>query len=77
MYSRIMEGIMVLFEDKLIEHYTMLIVIISFSLFLVIILYFMLYFQKNQMTENDVVKNIAVKYKLGSQEEKVFLDKRP
>ena len=72
MYSRIMEGLMVLFEDKLIENYTMLIVIISLDLFIVIVLYFMLYFENNQMTETDAVKNIAVKYKLGTQEEKVL-----
>lgn len=72
MYSRIMEGLMVLFEDKLIEHYTLLVVVISFFLSLVIVLYFLLYFQNNKMSENDAVKNISVKYKLGSQEEKVL-----
>ena len=63
---------MVLFEDKLIEHYTLLVVVITFSLSLVIVLYFLLYFQSNKMSENDAVKNIAVKYKLGTQEEKVL-----
>ena len=72
MYSRIMEGLMVLFEDKLIEHYILLVVIITIVLSLVIILYFLLYFQSNKMSENDAVKNIAVKYKLGTQEEKVL-----
>lgn len=72
MYSRIMEGLMVLFEDNLIEHYTLLVVIITFFLSVVIILYFLLYFQSNKMSENDAVKNIAVKYKLGTQEEKVL-----
>ena len=72
MYSRIMEGLMVLFEDKLISNYTMLIIAIMISLSLVIVLYFLLYFQNNKMSENDALKNIAVKYKLGSQEEKVL-----
>ena len=72
MYSRIMEGLMVLFEDKLIEHYTLLIVVISITLSFVIILYFLFYFQKNKMSENDAIKSIAIKYKLGIQEEKVF-----
>jgi len=72
MYSRIMEGLMVLFEDKLINHYTILIIVITSSLSLVIVLYFLLYFQNNKMTENDAVKNISVKYKLGTQEEKVL-----
>lgn len=72
MYSRIMEGIMVFFEDSIIDNYTMLIIVISASLSLVIILYFLLYFQNNKMSENDAVKNISVKYKLGAQEEKVL-----
>lgn len=72
MYSRIMEGLMVLFEDQLIEHYTLLVVVITILLSLVIVLYFLLYFQNNKMSENDAVKNIAVKYRLGSQEEKVL-----
>ena len=72
MYSRIMEGIMVLFEDSLIENYTMLIIVIAISLSLVIVLYFLLYFQSTKMTESDAVRSIAVKYKLGNQEEKVL-----
>ena len=72
MYSRIMEGLMVLFEDKLIDHYTLLIVVISVLLSIVIILYFLLYFQNNKMTENEAVRNISIKYKLGIQEEKIL-----
>ena len=63
---------MVLFEDNLIEHYTLLMVVISGLLSVVIILYFLLYFQNSKMTENDAVKNISIKYKLGIQEEKVL-----
>ena len=72
MYSRIMEGLMVLFEDNLIKHYTLLVVVITIFLSLVIVLYFLLYFQNSKMSENDTVKNISVKYKLGTQEEKVL-----
>ena len=72
MYSRIMEGIMVLFEDYLINNYTLLIIIIMVLLSVVIILYFLLYFQYNKMNENDAVRNISIKYKLGIQEEKVL-----
>ena len=72
MYSRIMEGLMVLFEDKLIANYTLLIVVITVLLSLVIILYFLLYFQHNKMTENEALKSIALEYKLSSQEEKVL-----
>ncbi len=72
MYSRIMEGLMVLFEDKLINHFTLLIVVISIALSLVIVLYFLLYYQHKNISENDALKSISVKYKLGTQEEKVL-----
>ena len=72
MYSRLMEGIMVLFEDKLLANYTILIVVISLALSLVIILFFLLYFEKKQITENDALKTISLKYKLSTQEEKVL-----
>ena len=72
MYSRIMEGLMVLFEDKLISNYTLLVVVITIFLSIVIVLYFLLYFQNNKISENDAIKNIAIKYKLGNQEEKVL-----
>ncbi len=72
MYSRIMEALMVLFEDKLINNYIVLIIVISIALSLVIILYFLLYFQNNKVSENDIIKELSIKYKLSSQEEKVL-----
>ena len=72
MYSRIMEGLMVLFEEKLLANYTTLIIVISLVLSMVIVLYFLLYFEKNKISENDALKNISLKYKLSSQEEKVL-----
>jgi len=72
MYSRIMEGLMVLFEDKLIEHYTLLVVVIAILLSIVIVLYFLLYLDNKKMSENNAVKSISIKYKLGTQEEKVL-----
>lgn len=72
MYSRIMEGLMVLFEDKLIEHYTLLIVVITIVLSIVIVLYFLLYYQNNNISEDDTIKNISIKYNLSLQEEKVL-----
>ena len=72
MYSRIMEGLMVLFEDRLLENYTILILVISIVLSIVIILYFMLYYQNSNVSENDTLKSIAIKYKLSLQEEKVL-----
>ncbi len=72
MYSRIMEGLMTLFEDKLIENYTVLIVVISIVLSLVIVLYFLLYFKNKQDNENSIIKSFSVKYNLSVQEEKVL-----
>ena len=72
MYSRLMEALMVLFEDHLINNYTLLIVIISIVLSLVIILYFLLYFKNIKTDENNIVKELSIKYKLSSQEEKVL-----
>ena len=72
MYSRIMEGLMILFENELINNYTILIIVISILLSIVIILYFLLYFQNNKTTEDDAIKKIVIKYKLSIQEEKVL-----
>ncbi len=72
MFSRIMEALMVLFEDKLIANYTILIIVITIFLSLVIILYFLLYFKNTKSDENNVIKELSIKYKLSSQEEKVL-----
>lgn len=72
MYSRIVEGLLVLFEDYLIEHFTFLIIVISIFLALVIVLYFLLYYQDSKDSEDDSIKKISIKYGLGSQEEKVL-----
>ena len=72
MYSRIMEALMVLFEDKVLNNYMILIIVISIVLSLVIVLYFLLYFQKTKNNSDDVIKELSIKYKLSSQEEKVL-----
>ena len=72
MYSRIMEGIMVFFEDQLINDYTILIIVITIVLSFVIVLYFFLYFQNNKLSEDDMIKSFVIKYNLSSQEEKVL-----
>ena len=72
MYSRIMEGLLVLFEDKLLSHYLLLIIVIAIALSIVIVLYFLLYFQNTNTNENDKIKEISSKYHLGVQEEKVL-----
>ena len=72
MYSRIMEGILTLVEDKILTNYTSLIVTISIALSVLIFLFLLLYFQNQKVTENDTVKQLAIKYKLSTQEEKVL-----
>ena len=73
MYSRLMEGILVLFEDYLIKNYTLLIIVIMISLSLVIVLYFLLYFESSTSDENDTIKKIVIDYKLSAQEERVLI----
>lgn len=70
MYSRIMEGLMVLFEDQLINNFTLLIIITCIMLSIVITLFLTIYFSNN--TNDDMIKNISVKYKLSNQEEKIL-----
>lgn len=72
MFSRIMEALMVLFEDYLINNYTILIVVISIVLSIVIILYFFLYFQNKKLSSDDIIHELSIKYKLSIQEEKVL-----
>ena len=73
MYSRIMEGIMVLFEDSLLENYTLLIIVISIMLSIVIILYFLMYYNKDEDTVDVKIKDVVIKFGLSNQEEKVLL----
>ena len=73
MLSRFMEGILVLFEDQLINNYLLLIIIISILLAFVMILCFTIYFDKDKETLEDKIKQIVVKYQLSNQEEKVLM----
>lgn len=72
MYSRMMEGLMVLFEDELLQNHIVLIIVISIVLSFVILLYFFLYFEHKKTTNVDIVKELAIKYHLSLQEEKVL-----
>ena len=72
MYSRIMEGILTLVEDKILTNYTSLIITMSIALSVLMFLFLLLYFQNQKVTENDTVKQLAIKYKLSTQEEKVL-----
>ncbi|MBQ6547310.1 MAG: helix-turn-helix transcriptional regulator [Bacilli bacterium] len=72
MYSRIMEGILTLVENRLLKNYTALIITISISLAILIFLFLLLYFQTQKLTESDMIKALSIKYKLTNQEEKVL-----
>ncbi len=71
MYSRIMEGIMVLFEDYLIANNLLLLIVNVIILSIVIIIFFFMYFKKSESKVN-VIDEIIVKYGLSRQEDKVL-----
>ena len=72
MYSRIMEGILVVFQKDLIRNSTLLIVIETLMLCIVLWVYFLYYLKNNRLTSNDRLKEMVLKYKLSNQEEKVL-----
>lgn len=67
-----MEGLFVLFEKKLINNYTVLIVLETIMLCIVLWVYILYYLKTNQTTANDKFKEIVNKYNLTPQEEKVL-----
>ena len=73
MLSRIMEGLLILFEDQLINNYLLLIIIISTLLAFILVLYFTMFINKHNETTGDRIKQIVVKYQLSNQEEKVLM----
>lgn len=72
MFSRIMEGILVLFQKELIKNPTLLIVIETIMLCIVLWVYLLYYLKNNRSSSNDKLKEIVLKYKLSNQEEKVL-----
>ena len=72
MYSRIMEGMFVIFQNKLFENYTLLIVVESIMLCIVLWVYLLYYHKNNYISANDKLKEIVIKYSLTAQEEKVL-----
>jgi DNA-binding CsgD family transcriptional regulator len=71
MYSRIMEGLLNIFQAELTKNYTLLIVIEAVMLCIVLWVY-LLYYLKNNRTPNDKIKELSAKYKLSAKEEKVL-----
>ncbi len=72
MYSRVIEGLLVLFEDYLINNYIRLIIVMIIILSLLIFLYYLLYINRKEIKETDLVKKTAIKYGLSNQETKVL-----
>jgi len=72
MYSRIMEGLLVIFQKELIKNPTLLILIETIMLCLVLWVYLLYYLKNNRTSANDKLKEIVLKYKLSNQEEEVL-----
>ena len=72
MYSRVMEGILNIFQKELVKNYTLLIVVETLMLCLVLWVYLLYYLKNNRTSSNDKLKEIVLKYKLSNQEEKVL-----
>ena len=72
MYSRIMEGILNIFQNELMKNYTLLIVIEAILLCLVLWVFLLYYLKNNHTSTNDKLKELVVKYKLSVKEEKVL-----
>ena len=72
MYSRIMEGVLVLFQTNFLQNSTLLIVIETVMLCIVLWVYFFFYLKEHHFTTNDKLKEIVFQYKLSNQEERVL-----
>ena len=72
MYSRIMEGLFVIFQKQLINNYTLLIIIQTILLCFILWVYLLYYLKNNRTSSNDKLKELVIRYKLSSQEEKVL-----
>ncbi len=72
MYSRIMEGLFVIFQKQLINNYTLLIIIQTILLCSILWVYLLYYLKNNRTSSNDKLKELVIRYKLSSQEEKVL-----
>jgi len=72
MYSRIMEGIFIIFQKDLINNYTLLIIVETVMLCIVLWVYLLYYLKNNRLSSLDKVKEIVLKYHLSNQEEKVL-----
>ena len=72
MLHRIVEGILVYFEKSIIDRFLITIVIETVLMCILILVYVLFFVKKNVASKNDKVKEIAVKYELSIQEEKVL-----
>ncbi|HAQ52152.1 MAG TPA: hypothetical protein DCR12_05245 [Lachnospiraceae bacterium] len=72
MLHRIVEGILVYFEKSIIDRFLITIIIETVLMCILILVYVLFFVKKNVASKNDKVKEIAVKYELSIQEEKVL-----
>ena len=72
MLHRIVEGIGVYFEKSIIDRFLITIIIETVLMCILILVYVLFFVKKNVASKNDKVKEIAVKYELSIQEEKVL-----
>ena len=72
MYSRIMEGILTLVENKILTNYTALVITTSIVLAIVILISYLLYAETSKVEKSDIIKQLSIKHKLSTQEEKVL-----
>ena len=72
MYSRIIEGILILFQKELTNNFTLLIVVEAIMLCFVLWVFLLYYLKNNRTSSNDKLKELCFKYKLTIKEERVL-----
>ena len=72
MYHIAVETFLALFEKSMLDHYLVLILLESLMLSLLLTIFILFYMKNNQMSENDKIKELALKNGLSIQEEKVL-----
>lgn len=72
MYHILIEGIIAVFEDNLLNHYLLLIMLEALVLGVLVWIFVLFYMKNTRVNENDKIKEVSLKYNLSIQEEKVL-----
>ena len=72
MYERIVEGLFMLLQLKLLKNYMVLLVLEAILLGIVLAVYLFFYLNNKNKEDTDIIKNLAIKNGLSIQEEKVL-----